>query len=640
MKRFKKLGTQVVVALLTFTITTSLAFSSDILNINKMQLLKTIQETKTISANSLTGTLGGRYPKSAKTTFNKAIENAQKILDDKNAVITDINDASNILSKAKTEYLNTRISAPWDKYSEYIPTKAPIEKRHLRATWIASVANMDWPSKDSLKISNENERIKKQKQELIKILDEAVDLKLNAVIFQVRPTSDTFYKSELSPWSYFLTGSINKNPGFDPLAFAIAESHARNIELHAWFNPYRVSMPASAYGLKNLNEVKKMLSNEPKSVYAKHPDWVQVSQDRLVMDPGIKEAREYIEASVMEVVNNYDIDGIHFDDYFYTGQTGGKDGINDIDTYNKFNNGKFSNINDWRRNNIQLLVENVSKKIKQVKPWVKFGISPAGVWRNKKDDPLGSNTTAGIPNYDHSFADTRKWVLENTIDYICPQIYWTFGLSAASFGVIAEWWSDLLKDNPQSKAHLYIGEGLYRISKISDDPYWKTAENEGFRELERQIKYNISKPEIVGTVLFRHQNINNYLLDPIINTIKTDLWEYNALVPTMKHLGGIPPIPPTILSVTSKNNVNTIIWKDKELSSSEMKKTKYFVIYRGNSNSKINIQDSRNIVAIVANTAGNMVYLDKLGNYNSSYVVTAFNRLHDESTESNIMYVK
>lgn len=638
MKFFKKLTTYLLVTTFIFNASINFAFSGEILY--KNELVKKIAETKTIIANSLTGSLGGRYNKSAKTEFIKIVENAQKIVDDKSTTQKDINETLSNLEKSKIEYLATRIPAPWDNYSKYIPDEVAIEKRHLRATWVASVANMDWPSKNSLEIVDENERIQKQKDELVKILDEAVELKLNAVIFQVRPTSDAFYKSEISPWSYFLTGSFNKNPGFDPLAFAISEAHSRNIELHAWFNPYRVSMPATTYGLKNLTEVKNMLSKNSKSVYAKHPEWVKIAQERLVIDPGITEAREYIEDTVMEVVNNYDVDAIHFDDYFYTGQTGGTDGIDDIDTYNKYNNGKYNNINDWRRNNISLLVQNISKKIKQAKPWVKFGISPAGVWRNKKDDPLGSNTTAGIPNYDHSFADTRKWVLENTIDYICPQIYWTFGLSAASFGVVSQWWTDLLKNNPTSKAQLYIGEGLYRISSYSTDPYWKTSESEGFRELERQLKYNISNPQISGSVLFRHENIRQDILKPIMNTIKTDLWRYYALVPTMKQLGGIPPTAPTVLSVTSNNKINTITWKDKELSTSEMKKTKYFVVYRFDSNSKINTQDSKNIVAIVSNKSESNVYVDKLGNANSLYIITAFNRLHDESVQSNIVPVK
>lgn len=520
---------------------------------------------------------------------------------------------------------------PWAPYAAYITEKAPVEKRHLRATWVSSVVNLDWPSRASTLITDDGERIATQKAELVKIFDEAADLKLNAVMFQVRPTSDAFYQSELAPWSFFLTGKSDGNPGFDPLAFAIEQAHARNIELHAWFNPYRVSMSPSSYGLKTLDDVKKMLSAQPKSVYAKHPDWVRVAQSRLVLDPGIPGAREYVEDCIMEVVNNYDIDAVHFDDYFYTGTTGGSDGINDTDTYNKYNGGRFSNIKDWRRGNTQQLVENLSKKIKQVKPWVKFGISPSGVWRNKKDDPLGSDTAAGIPNYDHAYADTRKWVLDNTIDYICPQIYWSFGLPAAGFGTIAQWWADLLKDNPQSHTQLYIGEGLYRITESSTDPYWNTQNGEGYRELERQLKYNLAHPEISGSVLFRHANVRQESALPVINTIKNDIWANIALVPAMPQLGGIAPAAPALLSVTQTENGNELLINDTEQNKSELAATKYYAVYRVASVAQMNTGDARNLIALVRRTGDLQKYVDKTGTGNHKYAITALNRLHDES---------
>src|SRR5690606_21337686 len=200
-----------------------------------------------------------------------------------------------------------------------------VNKREMRAAWISTVVNIDWPSTDSWEIEDTEARMAVQKADLIKILDDSADIGANAVMFQVRPTSDAFYKSELAPWSYWLTGKQDVDPGYDPLQFAIEEAHKRNLELHAWANPYRVSMPAAMYKdesgnpLKYLDAVAEMLSKVPDSIYAKHPEWIKVGTNRFVLDPGIPEAAQYVEDAVMEIVMNYDIDGIHFDDYFYVG---------------------------------------------------------------------------------------------------------------------------------------------------------------------------------------------------------------------------------------------------------------------------------------------------------------------------------
>lgn len=636
MKLLRKLLPEMLVIVLIFYSFSGSAFAVEVPG--NAELVLAIENAANFNNNSIAGTLGGRYPQAAKDALSSAITAAKLVAENKTASEKEISNAIVSLEAATATYKEKRIGAPWDAFSQYISDKTPVVKREFRASWVATVANMDWPSKASASIADTDARVAQQKMELLKILDEAAGLKMNAVIFQVRPASDSFYKSELSPWSYYLTGKLNGEPGFDPLAFAIEEAHARNIELHAWFNPYRVSMTASGYGLKNLGEVRQMLAKEPKSVYAKHPEWVKAAQDRLVLDPGIPAARAFVEDSIMEVVNNYDIDAIHIDDYFYIGETGGSDGITDTDTYALYNNGEFSNIKDWRRGNTQKLVENISKKIKAAKPWVKWGVSPAGVWRNKADDPkLGSNTKAGLPNYDHAYADTRKWVLENTIDYIIPQIYWSFDLPAAGYGIIAEWWAETLKNNPSALTQLYIGQALYRLTESTTDLYFKVNDGEGYREIERQMKYNIARPEISGSVLFRHGNISDSACLPIINKIKSDIWATYSLVPAMKQLGGTAPAAPELVSVTPGENGNTLIWNDKETNKNELVKTKYYAIYRVSADADMNIEDAKNIIAIVNNSGEVLKYIDKLGTTGHKYAVTALNRLHDESNPSNIV---
>lgn len=509
------------------------------------------------------------------------------------------------------------IGNPWDPYLEYIPTSTPIEKRDLRATWISTVYNLDWPSAATSRISDDSLRIEKSKEELIKVLDRAVEMNMNAVMFQVRTGADALYKSDLVPWSRYLTGTYGKDPGFDPLAFAIEEAHKRNIELHAWFNPYRVSM--------DMSDATKQSLNIPKSVYKEHPDWIKTANNRFVVDPGIPDARKWVEDCVMEVVNKYDIDGVHFDDYFYYEAYVNE--MDDSQTYNKYNNGQFTNKDDWRRNNTYLLIKELSEKMEASKKWVKFGISPAGVWGNKSDGhPDGSNTTAGIPNYDCAFADTKKWVEDEIIDYICPQVYWSFGTKSAPYGEVASWWSNVVRGR---NVHLYIGQALYKVNESSDIYF---TEGNGVPEMSRQIKFNISKPEIKGSVLFRHANLNSSNKVDVVNNIQYDLWSTKALVPEMPWKGGLKPNIPSNGEV---DNINTngikINWTDYDTN------TAYFAIYRFNEGESIDTKSSssaKNLITTVRkSTNGSQSFTDKNIDTNAKveYVVTALDRLHNES---------
>ncbi|ABN51295.1 MAG TPA: hypothetical protein DEF39_05315 [Hungateiclostridium thermocellum] len=511
-------------------------------------------------------------------------------------------------SGAKTE--------PWSAYQKFIPNETPVVKRHLRGVWISTVANLDWPSVETRKIENPSERIRKTKEELVEIFDKAVEMNLNAVFLQVSPEGDAFYKSDIVPWSRYLTGTFGEDPGFDPLEFAIEEAHKRNLELHAWFNPYRVSTNTSAATISSLKVEK--------SVYKEHPDWIRTAMNRFVVDPGIPEARQWVIDRVMEVVKKYDVDGVHFDDYFYYEQYVGE--LKDQDTYNKYNKGQFSNIGDFRRNNTYLLVKELSQKIRATKPWVKFGISPSGVWGNKSDGhSYGSNTSASLTNYDKSFADTKKWVQEELIDYIAPQVYFTFANSRAPYGEIALWWSDVCRGK---NVHLYIGQAFYKINDDSDQ-YFK-GEN-AVPELTRQLKFNAVKPEIMGTVLFRFANFKDSGKQQAVNAVKNDLWSQKALIPPMPWKGGNAPDAPILGRLESLPDGVEISWMDNDPD------TAYFAIYRFNAGEKMDITSDSSAYKLIATVRKNSNGVQKFVDYgvldadSVYYVVTALDRLHNES---------
>lgn len=484
----------------------------------------------------------------------------------------------------------------------------PMAERHLRGAWISTTLNLDWPSAAVRNIKNHNERIQKTKDELIGILDKAVEMNINAIFLQVSPEGDAFYKSDIVPWSRYLTGTFGKDPGFDPLAFAVEEAHKRNLEIHAWFNPYRVAMYTNSATVESLNIEK--------SVYKEHPDWIRAANNRLVVDPGIPEAREWVKERIMEVVKNYDIDGIHFDDYFYNEGHVGE--LDDEDTFNKYNTGKF-NKEDWRRNNTYLLIKELSNDIRSTKPWVKFGISPAAVWRNKKDDKSGSNTKAGIPNYDRSFADTKKWVEEEIIDYIAPQVYFSFADPYVPYGEIVSWWSNVIKNK---NVHLYIGQALYKVNndEVSDVSF---KNNKTVEEFIRQHKFNTEKAEVMGSIMFRFKNFYDAEKEEVVNTIKNKLWSTKALVPIMDWKGGQAPGRPDEGHIERLSYGNKLSWIDKDES------TAYYAIYRAN-NSPMQL-----IATVRKSNKGVQEFIDKTNSNLDEviYAVTALDRLHHESQE-------
>lgn len=348
----------------------------------------------------------------------------------------------------------------------------------MRGIWVASVYNLDYPAKQTTEVS-------KLKEEAIKILDDTKDLGLTAVFLQVRPTADSLYKSEIFPWSRYLTGKNGRAPenGFDPLEFWIEEAHKRGLELHAWINPYRVTKNGD-------DEYKEMSNNSPAKKNSEY--LVKYTDNNYYFNPGIPEVRELVINGIAEIINNYEVDGIHMDDYFYPGTD-----FNDNETFIKYKNG-YTNMDDWRRNNVDLLVKGIADKINQIDSTIEFGISPAGIWANKSSNELGSNTN-GTQSYYQQYADTRKWVLEEWIDYIAPQIYWEVGHKVADYQELVNWWTNTVKG---TNTDLYIGMADYKTIDVSKTSVWY-----GGKEIEKQLNLNDNYNEIKGEIHYRYASL-------------------------------------------------------------------------------------------------------------------------------------
>lgn len=350
----------------------------------------------------------------------------------------------------------------------------------MRGAWISTVYNLDWPSKASYNDAA------KQQEEYRKTLDELQGMGINTVFVQVRPTGDALYPSSLVPWSKYLTGTQGRDPGYDPLAFLIEETHDRGMRFEAWFNPFRASVDATTTGLA------------ANHVAIQHPDWVvpvQSSSGSKVtyLDPGVPDARQHIIDAILEVVNRYDIDGVHLDDYFYpSGVT-----FNDDASFKRYNDGGFAAKADWRRDNINRFVRQLSESIHAAKPKLAFGISPFGVWRNQSADPTGSDTKAGVTTYDSMFADVRTWIRSGWIDYVVPQIYWSLSFKNARYDVLADWWANEVRG---TNVKLYIGHAPYKLG--TTEAGWQSAQ-----EIIDQLNYNKNRAEIQGDVYFSAKDL-------------------------------------------------------------------------------------------------------------------------------------
>lgn len=327
---------------------------------------------------------------------------------------------------------------------------------------------------------------------------------------------------------------------------------------------------------------------------------------------------------VMEVVKNYDVDGVHFDDYFYYEKFEGE--LDDEPTFIKYNRGEFTNKGNWRRNNVYKLVDELSKKINNEKPWVRFGISPAGVWGNKSDGHVeGSNTQSSFTNYDKSFADTKKWVEDEIIDYIAPQIYFEFANPRAPYAHVASWWANVVKDK---NVHLYVGQALYKVNYDLNPNF--IGEN-GVREIIKQTKFNSHLPEILGSIMFRTEHFIEDNKKPVVEGLKKEVWNTKVLIPSMTWKDGDKPSAPINGEVQNEPQNVKINWECRD------DNVTYYAIYRYNENEyfkSTGLENHNSLIATVRKTKdGIQEYIDKdVENAESNiYVVTALDRLHNES---------
>ena len=467
---------------------------------------------------------------------------------------------------------------------------AQTPKREFRAAWIATVSNIDWPSKPGLPAEQ-------QQDEFINRLDMLQRMGCNAVIVQVRPAADALYPSEIEPWSHYLTGRQGQPPFpyYDPLKFMIDETHKRNMEFHAWFNPFRA-----------LTDSKKN-PNPANHVTYQHPDWIIPYGGKSYIDPGVPEAREYVSRVVMDVVKRYDIDAVHFDDYFYPAPA-----FADSRSYSRYGHGVPKD--DWRRSNVNQFINELSIAIKKEKAYVKFGVSPFGIWRNASKDPEGS-ATHGAQCYDEMYADILLWLRKGWIDYAMPQLYWEHHQHAAAFDVLLPWW-----EAHAYSRHVYYGLGVYRM--IGGTGVWASS-----GELLSQVR------EIRQTAI--HPGESYYSassFDKIYAGVKDSVAKYNmyyAFPPAMRWIDSIPPVAPVAKAIPSAQGT-LLQW---QMPQGHQKEATRYAVYRFVNGEAVNLERADKIIRVLQ---GNEVLDADANRYRKcTYIITALDRLWNESKPSN-----
>lgn len=472
-----------------------------------------------------------------------------------------------------------------------VQTGSAYPKREFRAAWIQSV-NGQFRGMPTEKL----------KQNLIGQLNSLQKAGINAIIFQVRPEADALYASRLEPWSRFLTGVQGKapEPYWDPMQFMIDECHKRGMEFHAWINPYRT---------------KTTLKSElaPNHVYNIHPEWFVTYGDQLYFDPALPESRRHICMVVSDIVSRYDVDAIHMDDYFYPYPIKGKDFPDDA-SFARFGGG-FSNKGDWRRSNVNVLIKKLHETIREIKPWVKFGVSPFGIYRNESSDPLGSKTK-GLQNYDDLYADVLLWAREGWIDYNIPQIYWHIGHPVADYETLVKWWARNTENRP-----LFIGQSVMNTVQNAD------PKNPSINQLPRKMALQRAYQTIGGSCQWPAsavvENAGKYR-DALI----AEYYKYPALPPVFDFIDNEAPAKVRKMKPVWTEDGYILFWtapKYKE----EMNRAVQYVVYRFNDKEKVNIDDPSHIVAITRDNFYKLPYEDGKTKYR--YVVTALDRLHNES---------
>ena len=472
-----------------------------------------------------------------------------------------------------------------------IQQQSPYPKREFRGAWIQAV-NGQFRGIPTEKL----------KQTLIDQLNSLQGAGINAIIFQVRPEADALYASQLEPWSRFLTGVQGQAPSpyWDPMQFMIDECHKRGMEFHAWINPYRVK-----------TSLKSELS--PNHLYNIHPEWFVTYNNQLFFDPALPESRRHICMVVADIVSRYDVDAIHMDDYFYPYPAKGMDFPDDA-SFARYGGG-FTNRADWRRSNVNILIQKIHETIRGLKPWVKFGISPFGIYRNEKNDPLGSKTN-GLQNYDDLYADVLLWARNGWVDYNIPQIYWQIGHPAADYETLAKWWAKNTENRP-----LFIGQSVMNTIQNAD------PKNPSMNQLPRKMALERAYQTIGGSCQWPAsavvENAGKYR-----DALVQEYHKYPALVPVFDFMDDKAPGKVRKVKKVWTEDGYMLFWTPPK-AKDEMDRAVQYVVYRFGDKEKVNIDDASHIVAVTRNNFYKLPYKDGKNKYR--YVVTALDRLHNES---------
>ncbi len=500
---------------------------------------------------------------------------------------------------------------------------------------------LDYPSARNLN----SEQLK---NEYIAIVEKCKSIGANAIIFQVRPAADAFYNSPYEPWSEWLTGKQGRapDPYFDPLEFMIEETHKRGMEFHAWVNPYR-----AVATLTHANIC-------PNHITRTKPEWFFDYDINRYFNPGIPEARTYIVSVISDIVRRYDIDGIHFDDYFYPYPVKDENNkmidIPDYSTFKKYGQG-YSDIKDWRRNNVNMLIMETNDSIKSIKPWVKFGVSPAGVWRNKGYDHEGS-ATLGLASYDWLYADVLLWLKQGWIDYVAPQLYWNIGHPRADFKILVDWW-----DKYSYNTDLYIGLNVHGIDATRKDPDWGNP-----NQIPKQIKLARAHKSVKGFILYRYQSLaknplgimdslkNNYFKNTVYNepliadsdSIKImpdtlQVFDNQYLTNKVLKIDTLPPLPPVNVETYRIGTQITVAWDDAE-ESYGTDSSNFYIVYVYPANKKPENLNSSNRYKVVFKNYIRFERHRKIMLFGKKYafVVTAVDTSANESLPSKPVFIK
>ncbi len=469
-------------------------------------------------------------------------------------------------------------------------------KREMRAVWIATVANIDWPSREGLSTNM-------QQKEMIQLLDLAKQYHFNTVVFQIRPATDAFYQSDLEPWSQWLMGEQGKvpDPYYDPLEFTIKECRKRGLDIHIWMNPYRAVFDTARSSISSSNP------------FVQHPEWFVKYGNKAYFNPGLPETRNHVCNVVADVLRRYEVDGIHLDDYFYPYRIYGKE-FPDQEAFELYPRGYTADQKeDWRRDNVDLIIKQLHDTIKSVNPYVEFGISPFGVWRNNDMDVRGSATKAGQTNFDDLYADVLKWQANGWIDYVTPQIYWHIGKTVADYEILVNWW-----DKNTYGCPMYIGHGLYKLNAESKEKAWQKS-----KEIDKQVKLIRKSENIGGSMFYSAKYMRNNPL-AFKERLQKRNYRYLALPPKNNRVKQIIPERPEMAQWDVVQDSLLLSWKPGIDNIG-------FVIYKCKKKKVSKLDDVRTIVAV---TGGNQfaLKLDKQSDPKKyQYIITSLSLTNQES---------